>query len=188
MARPFEMYSALDAYKYECIENGADIEYFHCYNDRKGILGKVFDIIAGNLSAVYVDSLIVEKRKTDPALTVDNRFYPEMLGNLLKYVLPRDPNPGASEVIIITDTIPVNKKRRAVEKAVRTTLSDVLPRTKYRILHHQSRSHYGLQIADYCCWAMFRKYERGDLAYLNRIGRAVRSEFDIFRTGTTYYY
>ena len=148
----------------------------------------MFDIIVGNLDAVHIDSLIVEKRKTGPALTVDRRFFSEMLGYLLKYVLSRNPNAGVGEVIVITDTIPVNKKRRAVEKAVRVALSKMLPRMKYRVLHHQSRSHYGLQIADYCCWALFRKYERGDRAYFNLIQSAVRSEFDIFQAGTTYYY
>ena len=53
---------------------------------------------------------------------------------------------------------------------------------RLRTFHHVSCSHYGLQLADYCCWAMFRKWERGDTGYLDRIQSAVRSEFDIFRT------
>ena len=82
------------------------------------------------------------------------------------------------EIIVITDTIPVNRRRRAVEKIVQTTLGRVLPRqTRYRVLHHQSRSHYGLQVADYCCWAFFRRWEMGDSTWLDRIGSVLRSEF-----------
>ena len=69
------------------------------------------------------------------------------------------------------------------------TLAAMLPSgTRYRILHHDSRSHYGLQVADYCCWAVFRKYERGDDAAYNRFSPAIHSESDIFRTETTQYY
>ncbi len=65
---------------------------------------------------------------------------------------------------------------------------DVPQRPKYRILHHDSRSHYGLQVADYCCWAIFRKHEHKDAIHYSGIKSAVWSEFDIFQSGTTYYY
>ena len=55
-------------------------------------------------------------------------------------------------------------------------------------MHHDSRAHYGLQIADYCCWAVFRRCERGESECYERIEAAVLSNFDIFRTGTEYYY
>jgi hypothetical protein len=39
----------------------------------------------------------------------------------------------------------VQKKRKAVEKAIKTVLAVMLPAgMRYRILHHASRSHYGL--------------------------------------------
>ena len=112
-----------------------------------------------------------------------------MLSHLLKYVLRSQLNVEAEEIIVITDNIPLRKKRKAIEKAVKLALARVRPPIRsYRIMHHDSRSHYGLQIADYCCWAVFRRYERGDTNYYDRIKSAVKSEFDIFRYGTTYYY
>ena len=64
----------------------------------------------------------------------------------------------------------------------------LLSKIKYRILHHDSRSHYGLQVADYCCRAVFRKLQTGKTTYFDRIRSAVRGEFDIFQTETRYYY
>ena len=184
MRRPFPAFKALDDYKYDCIENGADIEYFHCYNDRKAVRNAVFDLIADHFDEMNVDCLVVEKAGIAPSMQDNVRFYPAMLGHLLNLVVPIELNAGsAEEVIVITDTIPVNKKRRAVEKAVRITLSKMLPRVKYRILHHQSRSHYGLQIADYCCWAAFRRWQRGESAWYDRVKPAVRNEFRIVGTG-----
>ncbi len=140
----------------------------------------LFDLIAAHLDGIRIDYLVVEKSGTDPPLQEAVRFYPEMLGYLLKVVLPRELDADTSEVIIITDAIPVNRKRRAVEKAVRTTLARMLPPgMNYRVLHHQSRSHYGLQVADYCCWAVFRKWQRGESAWYDRIKPAVCNEFEI---------
>jgi hypothetical protein len=45
-----------------------------------------------------------------------------------------------------------------------------------------------LQVADYCLWAVFRKYELGDMRSYDLIKNKVRSEFDLFVTGTTHYY
>lgn len=189
MRRPFPGFEALDAYKHDCLEGGYNIEYFHCADDNRHVRGRVFDLIATHLDGMCIDSLIVEKRKTGPALRDDKRFYPEMLGHLLKFILPKELASGADEVIVITDTIPVNKKRHAVEKGVQLALAKMLPPgMKYRILHHASRSHYGLQVADYCCWAVYRKLQTGETACYDRIKPALRSEFDIFRTGTRHYY
>lgn len=180
MERPFSMYDALDGYRYDCIESGASIEYFHCYNDRRTVRNAIFKMIADHLDGMRVDCLVVEKAGTSAAMREDTRFYPAALGHLLSMVVPAETDSGrAEEVIVIADTIPVNKRRRSVEKAVRTTLSRMLPRVKYRVLHHQSRSHYGLQLADYCCWAAFRKLERGDGTWYDRIKPAVRNEFRI---------
>ena len=183
------MTEALDAYKYDCLEYGLAQEYFHCADDNVHVRAKVFDIICAHLSNMRVDSLIVEKRKTGPALQSDYRFYPEMLGYLLKFVLSRPSHMGANEVIIIADTVPLKRRRQAIQKAVKGALARMIPSgPRYRILHHDSRSHHGLQIADYCSWAIFRKYEKGDLAAFDPLRPAIRSEFDIFRMGTTYYY
>ena len=184
MRRPFPVYEALNDYKHDCLEYGLDMEYFHCVADNNHVRKGVFDLIAAHLGGMRhmsIDSLVVEKRKTGPALREDMRFYPEMLGHLLKFVLPKELDAGAEEVIVITDKLPLNRKRQAVEKGTRLALAEMLPQgMRYRILHHASRSHYGLQVADYCCWAVFRKWNRNKTHYYDLIKQAVRSEFDIF--------
>lgn len=107
-----------------------------------------------------------------------------MLGYLLGRVLPEELKANTNEVIVITDTIPVNRKRQAVEKSIRRAVRNQLPELKYRILHHQSRSHYGLQMADYCCWAIFRKWQKGESTWYDRIKPAMRGEFNVSRVGT----
>ena len=181
MCRPFPVGDRLDDYKYHCIETGTDIEHFHCHADRWGVRQAVFDLIATQLDNMRIHSVVIEKEKTAPAMRETERLYKWMLGYLLRRALSEELNAGAKEVIVITDTIPVNKKRKAVEKGIQRALaSKQRPNVTYRILHHQSRSHYGLQVADYCCWAIFRKWEKSDSRWYDRIKPAVRGEFNTF--------
>lgn len=187
--RPFGDYNDFINLKYELVEHGMNIEYYHASEDTQSVRDKVFEIIAHSLAGMRIDSLIVEKRKTNPELHEATKFYSRMLGSLLRYILERYALSQYSEVLVFTDRIPVSGKRSAVEKAVKTTLSRMLPKSgRYRLLHHDSKSNFQLQIADYCNWAIFRKWSRSDLRSYNLIKPAIRSEFDIFRNGTIFYY
>lgn len=111
------------------------------------------------------------------------------MGYLLKFVLAKNALKGFDEVIVITDSIPFNSKRRAVEKAVKTKLTEMLPAgIPYRIHHYASKASRYLQVADYCNWAIYRKWETGDLRSYRLIAGAIESEFDIFKVGSTHYY
>jgi len=187
--RPFPLDAALTELRYELIENGLDVEYFHASEDRQATRDKVFAEIRTALNHFRVDAVIVEKCKTGPPLRADSRFYPEMMGYLLRYVIRGTDLSQVTEIIAITDRIPINRKRRAVEKAVKRVLTNRLPQSaRYRVIHHDSKSSVGLQIADYFNWAIFRAWERSDRRSLNIVSSAVRSQFDIFRGGTTRWY
>ena len=155
MTRPWQLYHDLVECRYDLIEEGYDIELFHASLDFQAVRDHAFGVISSHLDSIKVHSLIVEKVKTGPALYPVKKFYPRMLGYLIRYVVERLPK--SHEAIIITDRIPVNKKRNAVAKAVKLVLSDMLPAdASRRVLHHDSKSSIGLQIADYCTWAIHR--------------------------------
>jgi len=160
MVRPFQMAEPLDEMKYDLIELGLDIEYSHASEDKQGVRDQVFSIIQKHIDGVQIDTLIVEKRKTGPALRGFVDFYPRMLGYLLNYLLERKilnkfRIENFDEVIIVTDLLPVRKKREAIEKAIKMSLKSLPASTRYRIMHHSSKSSMELQIADYCNWAVF---------------------------------
>ena len=106
MKRPFQMNGELDRYKYDCVEYGLEQERFHCANDNTHVRNRVFDIMSGRLDGTEIHSLVVEKNKTAPDARAEARFYPEMLGNLLSYVLETPLHATADEIIVITDTLP----------------------------------------------------------------------------------
>ena len=187
MKRPFEAYHELIHLRYDLIEEGFGLEEFHAAEDRQAVRNRVFQIIENHLDSLSIHALIIEKAKTAPALHDAKRFYPEMLGSLLQSVVESTPN--VDEIIVITDRVPVAKKRGAVEKAVKQTLSRMPPDdTSYRMFHHDSKSNVGIQVADYCTWAIARKWKSGDERSYNVIKQAIRTEFDIFRNDTKRYY
>ena len=100
-----------------------------------------------------------------------------------------EPAKQAERLVVITDTIPVQKQRKAVEKAIKQTLARMLPAgVTYDLLHHPSCSNYGLQVADYCNWAVLRKWQRGKTFYYDKLRRRLFSESDIFRLGAVTWY
>lgn len=154
--RPFEAYKALCDLRYDLIESGEDIHWFHATEDQQPVRNRVFAIIQQNLDHMRVDALIIEKRKTHPSLQQESRFYPEMIGYLLRHIL---------------------------------TLARMLPRNvTWRVLHHPSHCNFDLQIADYCNWAIYRKWNDWDVRSYDLIRPAIRKEFDIFARGTKFYY
>ena len=189
MTRPFPLYAELEGLKYDLIERGEYSDSFHCSHDKRFIRHEVFNLIASRLEDFRIDALVVDKPKAAPALTTPRRFYPRMLGLLLRHVVRREATDTTEGAVVITDTIPIREKRASVEKAVKSTLAGMLPAThKYQLRHHSSRSHVGLQVADYCSWAIFKKYEAAETTYYDRIRASIMSEFPVFARGRTEYY
>jgi len=187
--RPFPVDGPLIDLRFDLVEGGLDIQHFHAAEDRQATRDLVFAVIREALPRFRVHATIVEKRKVEPSSRGDTRFYPEVLGHLLRHVFNSTDLTNVSEVIAITDRLPVNRKRQAVEKAVKVVLTSMLPRAvRYRVLHHDSRSAMGLQVADYFNWAIFRAWERMDTRSLDLMRGAVCSQRAIFGDRTRVWY
>lgn len=187
MRRQFPAVVGLDAHRYDCLENGMDLEYFHCAIDRAPVRDEVFDLIAADLDGIRIDCLILEKRKARPELLQGNslRSYQWMLGYFMRRLVDEEKQAGTRNVVAITDSIPNKKKRNAIEKEIKGAVgTHQIPGIQYRLIHHESRSHFGLQIADNCCWAIQRKWEKGQLAWYDHIKIAICREFEVFQHGT----
>lgn len=187
--RPFPVYPKLTELKYDLAEQGTDLDYFHASENAQAVRDQVFAIIQQHLDGIRIDTTIVEKCKTGPALQVPEKFYPRMLGYHLEFILRQYRLTDFTSVIVYTDRIPVQRNREAVKKAVKQTLANALPPgLTFQVLHHDSKSNFQLQVADYCTWAVYRKWARNDERPYRLIAPAIRSEFDIFRTGARRYY
>lgn len=191
MIRPFPYVPQLVDLKYDLWEQHIPIEYFHASVDKQSTRNSVFNILQNYFDRFRLDSIVVEKRKTTPTLQADEgRFYKTILDILLSYILEGYKELRFTQAIIVTDTIPVERKRKDLEKAIKFTLS-IWSRQhdkRYEILHHASKSDLNLQIVDYSNWAVYRKWERGDSRSYDLIKGFIATEFDVFRRGNAYFY
>ncbi len=177
MKRPFVFFPCLDEYKYDCLEYGIESEYFHCAEDNSHIRERVFDIISKNIDNIQIDAIIVNKTIMQSKFMDEKSFYIPIMCGAIGFAIKNKIDNGAKKIILITDTIPIKKRRELVEKAIKQKISSILPKKiNYTILHNSSKSHYGLQIADYCCWSIFRKWERLDEKYYDKIASGIRIE------------
>ena len=180
----------LYAVKHEVIDQGIDIEYFHAAEDRQPIRDRVFNVVSG-LSHLRIDSIIVDKSKVDPDLRPLNKFYPTMVEYLLQY--PFDPRgidvTRFDKVLIFMDRESARaREREALIKAVKISLSRHTQGVPYTLSMHSSASHPYLQIVDYCSWAVYVKWERGEMRPFNQIKNLVRSEFLIYQNKKAKWY
>jgi hypothetical protein len=175
--RSIRIYQPLTEFKYDLIEFGINLEYFHASEDNKKVRDRVFQIIHSHLKNFRIDSMIVDKQTAKSFSRQSLRFYSRMLGELIRHILWDFDLSKFAEVIIITDQIPLTHRRQVVEKSIKQVLKEILPpNISYRIFHHESKSNLDLQVADYCSWAVFRKWERNDLHYFRMIQSAIKSE------------
>jgi len=176
--------------KHQLIDQEIDVEYFHASEDKQVTRNRVFDII-NLLNHLRIDSVIVEKRKTHPKMQSLKRFYPLMIGKLLQYPFDhRGVNIRQYEkVFVFLDRESCSKKEKGyIKEAIKGYLANQLGNIPFRLCMHPSSTHCHLQIVDYCCWAIYRKWENSDMRSYDRIQPLIKSEFPIFHAGTQLWY
>ena len=92
------------------------------------------------------------------------------------------------ELLVIAASIGTKKGLESFQRGVRDVMSQVSPTFKTTTAQWPANGDTGLQIADYCSWAIQRKWERGDLRSHVLIQDKISSEFDVFSRGNTSYY
>ncbi len=139
-------------------------------------------------------AIVVEKRKLYPELRPVEEFYPKFCGELVSFVLRNRVWPDVTPIVVYTDTLPVKSKREAIVGAIKSSIKSTI-RNKFGravpfcVYNHPRISNVWLQVVDYCCWAVMRKWEKGDLRAYDKLGhRLAFPELDILRGGSTHYY
>lgn len=161
-------------------------EHFHACHDYPQIKKAVYNLIT--TCDIRIDATILQKNKTKPSLAQNpDRFYKMAWFLHLKYIIPQIA-PSGTEVFAVIATIGHKHKRKIVHAALKDVMEQVAPSHKYEIACWPSQIEPCLQIADYCSWAIQRKYERGDDTWYKGIKALIQSEFQPFQNGQKTYY
>jgi hypothetical protein len=186
---------------YSLADQNEGMEYFHATVDKQLVRDQVFSCINGLSDGHEIHCVIAEKRKAHPSLywaqinrkgkptrvKDESRFYRVVCKTLISYVFGCPRFQGAKKVVIVLSSLFNNPKHEAILKALRLELA---ARTKvpYHIYFHENKSDLNCQIADYCGWAIFRKWDTGDKRSYDLIRNKIKNEFDIFAVGNNYFY
>jgi hypothetical protein len=100
----------------------------------------------------------------------------------------RHRSPNLWIVCLSSPRLGTKKKRAGFHSAVDDVVSQVSPCASHRVAFWPAESDPCLQVADYCIWAIQRKWERDDNRSYDLIKDKVASEFDAWKVGTNHYY
>jgi hypothetical protein len=155
---------------------GLDSE-FHATTDKQIVRDRVFALLANH--DLRIDSTILEKAKAQPSIRVtDERFY-QMAWYIARV---------SDELLVVSASVGTKKKRAGFHAAVRDVIRQVSPTFTVRVAAWDAASDPCLQIADYCAWAIQRKWESADDRSHKLIADKIATEFAPFRFGPKRYY
>ena len=184
--------------RYELLARGINQEAFHATEDRQEVRDRVYQILR-QLDDYFVHSVFVQKNKANPALyerggkgKTKHRgedLYSVVAKALLKYVFLRYGDSSSfEEVVVVLGALFTRAKQDVINQVLKSQLKEHIQKP-FHIYFHDGRADINAQIADYCCWAVYRKLEDGEHRPLDSIKpRVAAPPFDIFKSGTTEYY
>jgi hypothetical protein len=164
---------------------GLASDQFHATTDQQAVRDEVFPVVAA--TPLRIDAVILEKRKTYPHVRdTEERFYKTAWYLHMKYVAPRIVD-HSHELLVVSASLGTAKKRRLFHEAVADVMRQVGPAST-QVACWSDASDPCLQVADYCAWAIQRKWERSDARSYDLIKHHIRTEFDVFASSSHYFY
>lgn len=159
---------------------------FHAATDPPPIRNEVYNLI--DKYQFRVDATILEKSKARPYTRPDEAtFYQYAWFYHGKYIIPHTINQGHN-LLVTAAALETKNGKAAFKNAFNNVMQQVTSGPTIATDFPLSASEPCLQAADYCAWAIQRKWERNDLTRLNQLGDRVATQFDLWRWGNTHYY
>lgn len=193
---PFPLCEDLLKAKYSLVMSGKPFskshrnnDYFHASEDSPGTRELGFSTLAKHLGEFAIHTVVIQKNKVAPVMRGQRVFFTAVANRLIDEVLATGLDGEVGHICLISDRIPVQKKSSAVIGSVKKSLRASLAEgVGFSFVQMDSKSDFGLQAADYCSWAIYRTWVRGECTYRNYIGDAIACEADILAGRKTLYY
>jgi len=101
--------------------------------------------------------------------------------------LAPDINPD-DRLLVTAASIGTKKERQTYISALEDVVRQSAPRISWAVDFRPALSDPCLQAADYCAWAVQRKWERNDARSFDLISSKLTYEYELWKRGTTHYY
>lgn len=164
----------------------SDRDKLHATTDSVGTRAIVFDLLKKH--DFRVDATLLEKSKAYPYTRPDEAtFYRYAWYYHFNHVGPKLLE-GADKLLITAAALGQKRTRAAFKLAVNNVLQQTTDREKWECCFMESSKDPLLWAADYCAWAIQRKWESNDASAHSLIASKIKTEFDLWKGGTVHQY
>ncbi len=170
------------------LKGEADRDKLHATSDLQEIRNEIFAIIQEE--DFRIDATIMEKSKAQKQLRVSHhRFYQYAWYYHFKHIGPKMAR-QCEKMLITAAALGERKTKAAFKAAVNETIQQVLSRDRWEVAFHESAKDPLLWVADYCAWAIQKKWESNgeERRSFDLIQKKVATEFDLFKPGGEHFY
>lgn len=158
----------------------------HATTDSQPVRDRVFEILGDH--KFRVDTTLLEKSKAQPQTRLDEpTFYQYAWYYHFKHIGQQIMR-GADKTLIMAAALGSKRTRAAFKQAVNNTIQQIVPRDRWEVGFMESSQEPMLWAADYCAWAVQRKWEREDLRSYSLIEKKISTEFDLWKHGVRHFY
>jgi hypothetical protein len=162
-------------------------EYFHASEDKQEIRDRVFDLLGA--ADFQVDATIMEKRKAQPQVRETHSvFYRYGWFYHFRNIARRVFDSPTTELLITAASVGTRKQQATFTFVVNNVVQQVARGNSWSTYFCPAASDPCLQVADYCAWAIHKKWERKDTRSYDLIRAKIRREYDLWSHGTKTYY
>lgn len=178
---------ALARLRHELIREHLPVkDCFHATSEEAFVRNRVYNEMLKH--DFKFQATICEKSKAQPHVADSkSRFYKYPWYYHFKHAIA--PHLTAEHWIIVTAaSIGTKKERATYTNALEDVVSQSAPNTPWIVDFRPSQADPLLQAADYCAWAMQRKWERGDSAAYDLLRSRKTYEYELWARGTKHYY
>ena len=160
-------------------------DYFHATTDKQDIRNRVFELLVKY--DFNIQATIMEKAKAYPNVRQTKpRFYKYGWFYHFKHgISPIISN--SSKLMVSAASVGSKKEKLSFSNAI----DDVMKQTisvDWKMDFRSSKADPCLQVADYCAWALQRKWERGCSRSYDLIKDRINREYNLWEKGNRYYY
>jgi hypothetical protein len=164
------------------LANDPERDKLHATKDMQAVRDRVFALLAPH--DFRIDATLLEKSKAQPQTrTSDPTFYQYAWYYHFKHVSPLILK-NADKILISAAALGSKKTKATFKLSVNNIAQQIMSRDKWEVSFMDSAKDPLLWAADYCAWAIQRRWELNDARSYELIKDKISTEFDLWKHGS----
>lgn len=160
-------------------------DYFHAATDKQAVRDAVFNTICGH--DFHIQATVMEKSKAQPQVRAARPvFYQYGWYYHFRHSVAKLAKPSP-QMMVTAASIGTKKEQASFSSAVDNVMRQTA-QSAWRTDFCPAAADPCVQVADYCAWALQRKWERNDSRSYTLIADRIVYEYDLWKKGATHYY